>query len=398
MCTSPILIQNKLQGHLNDNKYMVLKDCVSQRIYVPCGHCHECVSRRQNDIVQRVDAESLRSHIYFITLTYNNEHLPSITVGDREFAFADFGHLQDAIKRIRRRNLIFRPFRYLAVSEFGGRKGRPHFHLLLFVQKKEKDSYAFLTRLDKCVYDAFRSEWRVNVSRRADGKVDTFHPVYEPLYTHREKFVDGHVVCNFDCHRIVNSGTHHHDSVGYYVTKYITKDSKYARSYYSQIAAECARCGLDKEVARDAWNVVKPRMCKSLYFGLCPEDSPFGPWLNEEVTKKIAYGIQFAVDHKLQAPVWFDTVTGKTIPMAKYYLNKFITFKDAYYFKKDRIDTDLGCFINLDCTQNIQPGRVKQRLDKEDNVVGRIFSKYRDYLVLYEDMIDDTDPYLYFDF
>ena len=79
MCLNPITRPNTNRGlgHIGLN---FLKDCDNQNIYIPCGHCPECVAMRQNQLVQRVENEAKYSYLYFCTLTYDNKHLPRYTV------------------------------------------------------------------------------------------------------------------------------------------------------------------------------------------------------------------------------------------------------------------------------------------------------------------------------
>lgn len=58
----------------------------------------------------------------FITLTYNDEHLP------RPGSLVP-GHLRDFFKRARH---VLGPFRYFACGEYGDLNWRPHYHALLF--------------------------------------------------------------------------------------------------------------------------------------------------------------------------------------------------------------------------------------------------------------------------
>lgn len=64
----------------------------------------------------------------FLTLTYNNEHLPSnFSISKRE--------LQLFIKRLRieiERNYNGRRVRYFACGEYGEKSHRPHYHMILF--------------------------------------------------------------------------------------------------------------------------------------------------------------------------------------------------------------------------------------------------------------------------
>lgn len=62
------------------------------------------------------------SSAFFITLTYDDEHLPP----GAELSKRD---LQLFIKRLRKRNP---GIRYFAVGEYGSQKGRPHYHAVIF--------------------------------------------------------------------------------------------------------------------------------------------------------------------------------------------------------------------------------------------------------------------------
>lgn len=65
---------------LRARSMLTMKDCESLNIYVPCGHCPECIAARQNALVQRVEMESRTHHLFFATLTYDNAHIPRLTV------------------------------------------------------------------------------------------------------------------------------------------------------------------------------------------------------------------------------------------------------------------------------------------------------------------------------
>lgn len=80
MCLAPIKIKNTNAGSRNPLTLALMKDTTHQYMEVPCGHCEQCVAARQNSFVQRIQAESKYNHLFFSTLTYDNEHLPSISV------------------------------------------------------------------------------------------------------------------------------------------------------------------------------------------------------------------------------------------------------------------------------------------------------------------------------
>lgn len=102
--------------------------------YVSCRKCEECISIRKSQWCFRALVET--EHAFdscFLTLTYNDEHLPkdkSVSVRDVQLFF----------KRVRRNMRLWYPdfdyenypLRYFLVSEYGGKYGRPHYHLILW--------------------------------------------------------------------------------------------------------------------------------------------------------------------------------------------------------------------------------------------------------------------------
>ena len=68
----------------------------------------------------------MREHNAFLTLTYNDEHLP-------KDGGLDIKHLQDFMKELRRHPLYqHQKLRYLACGEYGPENLRPHYHLCVF--------------------------------------------------------------------------------------------------------------------------------------------------------------------------------------------------------------------------------------------------------------------------
>lgn len=105
-----------------------LKD---QDALVPCGKCHNCKRRLASSWSLRVVEESKSAHTaVFLTLTYNNEHLPISKLGFRTLVKKD---LQDFFKRLRKAHgADHKTLRYFAVGEYGSTTKRPHYHIILF--------------------------------------------------------------------------------------------------------------------------------------------------------------------------------------------------------------------------------------------------------------------------
>lgn len=88
-----------------------------------CGQCMECRLAYSREWAIRITHEAqMHERNCFLTLTYDNDHLP------------DHGQLvkrdlQLFFKRLRKST---GPFRYVACGEYGELKRRPHFHVALF--------------------------------------------------------------------------------------------------------------------------------------------------------------------------------------------------------------------------------------------------------------------------
>lgn len=96
--------------------------------FVPCNKCHECLTTRANGWAFRLKKEAERSSsAFFITLTYNEENVPTSSNGEFTLRKED---LQKYFKRLRKLNE--EKLKYYAVGEYGGQFKRPHYHVILF--------------------------------------------------------------------------------------------------------------------------------------------------------------------------------------------------------------------------------------------------------------------------
>lgn len=90
---------------------------------LPCGKCTECISKRAHDWALRCKHEiSMHDENCFITLTYDDEHLPSFLVVKDYF--------QKFMKRLRKKTK--KKLKYIVSHEYGSRTGRPHHHAIIF--------------------------------------------------------------------------------------------------------------------------------------------------------------------------------------------------------------------------------------------------------------------------
>lgn len=58
----------------------------STQMFVPCGHCYACLNRKRSSLSLKLHLEEISSkYCYFITLTYDNEHLPLYRLVDSDY-------------------------------------------------------------------------------------------------------------------------------------------------------------------------------------------------------------------------------------------------------------------------------------------------------------------------
>ncbi|QXP08101.1 MAG: replication initiator protein [Arizlama microvirus] len=104
---------------------------------LPCGKCTECISKRSFEWATRARHEiSCHKENSFITLTYNEENLPSINSIKTEF--------QKFIKRLRKHTKS--KIRYMVSHEYGSQTFRPHHHVILFGYNPPNQKYLKQTK------------------------------------------------------------------------------------------------------------------------------------------------------------------------------------------------------------------------------------------------------------
>lgn len=99
----------------------------------PCGHCLPCRVQRKSQWKTRLLLEaSTHSKSCFLTLTYNDQSLPTIVVNGKETTTLDPKDLQLWLKRLRETIKPLR-LRFFACGEYSPPpKNRPHYHVLIF--------------------------------------------------------------------------------------------------------------------------------------------------------------------------------------------------------------------------------------------------------------------------
>lgn len=118
-CYKPLTAWKPLDG--GKIVFRELRD--HREITLPCGQCIGCRAERREGWAFRCWAESqLHESNSFITLTYDNDHLPE----NRSLSHSDW---QLFAKRLRK---SIGPFRFFMCGEYGEQTHRPHYHALIF--------------------------------------------------------------------------------------------------------------------------------------------------------------------------------------------------------------------------------------------------------------------------
>lgn len=150
-CETPLILAKK--GEIYSGKLY------NKGLEVPCTKCVPCKKRRIQDWVFRMmQEEKVSSSSFFVTLTYDEQHLPYTKCKYPTLKISD---IQNFIKRLRKLNIIAykkykyfktpeskrqstyridcinKPIRYYAVGEYAPLHKRPHYHLIIFNLENE---------------------------------------------------------------------------------------------------------------------------------------------------------------------------------------------------------------------------------------------------------------------
>lgn len=97
-------------------------------VLVPCGKCLACrINKRREWTLRLLHEEIYSSSSYFVTLTYDDDHVPYDDNGNQCVCKSD---VRLWFKRLRHK--FGDGIRYFLNSEYGETFGRPHYHAILF--------------------------------------------------------------------------------------------------------------------------------------------------------------------------------------------------------------------------------------------------------------------------
>jgi hypothetical protein len=83
-CENPMVVRNRFTG---------------EDILVGCGHCAYCVSRQSSINSIRIAKSAVKwKYCYFVTLTYDNEHMPLISLSTQEMISGEIVYSDDGLR------------------------------------------------------------------------------------------------------------------------------------------------------------------------------------------------------------------------------------------------------------------------------------------------------------
>lgn len=160
LCLRPLIKINDIKmKHKYQNKsfinYLTLSDYHKKNIHsylknesieiFPCKKCVACQNMNRFHWTKRMFYESKKwDYTYFITLTFNNENLPlELSVKDiQKFIkylrnkISPYEIVEYKGKKFRKYDYSVWPLKYFATGEYGEKRKRPHYHLIIFTDYK----------------------------------------------------------------------------------------------------------------------------------------------------------------------------------------------------------------------------------------------------------------------
>lgn len=336
MCIAPIILENpyynrglnfEYNGVKNrvdfGGEYDFLHNTVDRYITVPCGKCSQCISTRQNYYVQRIQMESIRSEIFYFTLTYANRGLKFTDKLGYKIPYPHFEDIQNLFKRLR--HILPHPILTFVVSEYGTKRKRPHYHGFIAVNKEDikmhyRGSHFYC---EKTLYKLFLQEWRRNIAICWSPKKNKYvSNTRSPQWIKLCDYIIKNKRSTYDLHWVQPIINHDND-VSYYVTKYLIKYDERTEKLLSKINIARKHNAYNDSVPDDHFkeliSQLRPRAVMSKKFGDY-NYPPIRDYINKCISKSKDY------------PQYFDLHTGKSMLLCPYYRKHLVS--SDYYLKR----------------------------------------------------------------
>lgn len=132
-CYHPLSAFQSLNADRYGKKTVAFRPIPDSRpLQLPCGRCIGCrLERSRQWAVRLVHENKLHERSCFLTLTYDQDHVP-------KDGSLNVKHFQDFMKRLRKWQATELPedgkLRFFHCGEYGEKNGRPHYHAIIFGQ------------------------------------------------------------------------------------------------------------------------------------------------------------------------------------------------------------------------------------------------------------------------
>ena len=125
-CVNPLVAYQDYDGGITFHRKKGFDE--KRQLNLPCGRCVGCKLERSRQWAVRIMNEvQMHKKACFITLTYDNEHLPKNEKGHATLRHEDY---QLFMKRLRKK-FSGTTIKFFMCGEYGN-LGRPHYHAILF--------------------------------------------------------------------------------------------------------------------------------------------------------------------------------------------------------------------------------------------------------------------------
>lgn len=117
------------------------KNVNGKTVKIPCGWCMACRIDKRNEWADRIMFECIGRRNTFITLTYDDEHLPA----NGSLEQYELKKFNERFRILLKRKYNYKDWKYFYTGEYGDSFGRPHYHGILM----GIDSFKFADDLER---------------------------------------------------------------------------------------------------------------------------------------------------------------------------------------------------------------------------------------------------------
>ena len=379
MCYKPLHIVNR-----SDKIYRNISYPFS--LYVPCGKCVECFKQKTNEWQLRIEYEAKETYanngkILFDTLTYDDDHLPTIKKIARKehiilppsddfniscFYYKDFKKFIDRLRtRLRNTELdLTDKLSYYLCSEYGEDERythRPHYHILFFIKKpfNNEQLKQFSHIINQCWYNGLTD----GIDRKSEYK-----------------FLKDNVINSFTS--MVKLGN--------YLSKYVLKDLNFQEEY-SKRKSKLKHLLRDKpQVFNDLNRYIQPFHRQSRYFGLYAIKPHKGN--KNTISNIIKYNYIIGDGITISLPTYYKRklFQHNYIDVDNKYKWRYTTTEETREYLKNTFESKVK-HVTLHLDNLINSLSQDEQLKVEKYLAGRSLIDYANYLSYYKGRIIDDD-------